>query len=357
MSAASNTTAGSAVLAWTESGLIPDRVIRGGIRRLSHARLEQIGAEDPQRSSHELNEFVKAMTESEVAPLPELANAQHYELPAEFFAEILGKHGKYSCCYWSGGADSLSAAEADALKITCERARIQDGQRVLDLGCGWGSLSLWIAERYPASAVTAVSNSHAQRLWIEKMAIERGLTNIQVITQDMNTFAIGQQFDRVVSVEMFEHMRNWQELFRRIRLWLSPGGLFFMHVFCHRCCAYEFEDRGPSDWMSRHFFSGGLMPSADLPLRFQSDLQLISRDHWSGKEYERTANVWLERMDERRAQIMPLMASAYGADRANQWFQRWRIFFMACAETFGFNDGHEWLVGHYLFRRHEDNDE
>ncbi|MDX1555893.1 MAG: cyclopropane-fatty-acyl-phospholipid synthase family protein, partial [Xanthomonadales bacterium] len=345
---------GNKVIAWTESGLIPDRVIRGGIRRLNHARLQQIAAGNPDIASAELNRFVEMMNGSEVALLPDLANAQHYEVPAEFFEQVLGRHAKYSCCYWANGARDVDEAEQHALALTCLHADIQDGQRVLDLGCGWGSLSLWIAERYPESKVTAVSNSNAQRLWIERLAVQRGLDNIEVMTQDMNTFAIGKRFDRVVSVEMFEHMRNWRELFRRIRLWLEPGGRFFMHVFCHRTCAYEFTDRGPSDWMSRHFFSGGMMPSADLPLRFQQDLQLVRKHHWSGREYERTANAWLERMDRRRKAVMPWIESTYGAERANQWFQRWRIFFMACAETFGYNDGREWMVGHYLFRRSED---
>lgn len=347
-------TAARTAISWTESGLIPDRVIRGGIRRLNRARLTQVEAGDPEASAARLNRFVRMMERSEVAPLPEKANAQHYELPAEFFHEVLGTHGKYSCCYWSGGAQNLDQAEADALRITCERAGIEDGQSILDLGCGWGSLSLWIAGHYPAAEITAVSNSKLQRAWIERLAEQRGLDNLRVITDDMNTFAIGKTFDRIVSVEMFEHMRNWAELFRRIRLWLNPGGRFFMHVFCHRDVAYEFEGQGPSDWMSRHFFSGGIMPSADLPLRFQRDLRLLERHHWSGREYERTANAWLQKMDDRRDEVMPWIEAAYGRERAEQWFQRWRIFFMACAETFGYAEGNEWMVGHYLFAPQEE---
>jgi cyclopropane-fatty-acyl-phospholipid synthase len=345
--------AATAAIAWTETGLVPDRVIRGGIRRLNRARLEQVRADDARASGTKLNQFVREMEHAEVAPLPRLANEQHYELPAEFFQQVLGRHAKYSCCYWGDGAEDLDQAEADALEITCERAQIEDGQAILDLGCGWGSLSLWIAERFPASRVVAVSNSTAQRKWIERITAERGLSNLEVITADMNTFAIAKTFDRVVSVEMFEHMRNWPELFRRIRQWLKPGGLFFMHVFCHRNSAYEFSDQGPSDWMSRHFFAGGMMPSADLPLRFQRDLLLLEKHHWSGREYERTANAWLERIDKNRAAVMPWLEAVYGAEDATQWFQRWRIFFLACAETFGYDHGREWMVGHYVFERRE----
>jgi len=346
-------TVAQSAVSWTESGLVPDGVIRGGIRRLNHRRLEQIAAHDPEASSASLNEFVKAMNRSEIAPLPQRANDQHYELPAEFFQQILGRHGKYSCCYWSKGAKDLDQAEEDALAITCDRARIKDGQRILDLGCGWGSLSLWIAERFPSSMVTAVSNSTAQKAWIDRLAGERKLANLIVLTEDMNQFEIPEKFDRIVSVEMFEHMRNYDELFGRIRRWLSPDGLFFMHIFCHYSCAYLFEDNGPSDWMSRHFFSGGMMPSADLPLRFQGQLRLVEKQHWSGREYQRTANAWLDRMDANRDSLMPWLESAYGRQKASLWFQRWRIFFMACAELFGHDHGREWLIGHYLFERNQ----
>lgn len=336
-------------ISWTESGLVPDRVIRGGIRRLNHSRLESLQADDPAQAAETVNQLVREMNKAQVALVPELANEQHYELPAEFFAQVLGKHGKYSCCYWGAGAENLDQAERDALAITCERAGIEDGQAVLDLGCGWGSLSLWIAEHYPSARVTAVSNSNLQRRWIERQAAERELDNLRVITQDMNTFAIGQKFDRVVSVEMFEHMRNWGELCKRISQWLKPEGRFFMHVFCHRSAAYAFTDNGPSDWMSRYFFSGGIMPSADLPLRFQDHLKLVKRFAWDGREYQQTANAWLEKLDANKDKVAPWLGAAYGPEAASQWFQRWRIFFMACAETFGYREGKEWMVGHYLF--------
>lgn len=338
-------------IGWAEQGLVPDAVIRAGIRRLNRQRLAEIHAGQPERIAADLDAFVDHMREAPVALVPELANEQHYEVPAAFFGEVMGVHRKYSCCYWTPATGSLDEAERDALRITCERAGLADGMDILELGCGWGSLSLWIAEHFPASRLLAVSNSSSQRQYIEAQARERGLGNIEVVTRDMNDFATDRHFDRVVSVEMFEHMRNYGEMFRRIAGWLKPGGRFFMHIFCHGTCAYAFEDRGPSDWMSRHFFSGGIMPSADLPLRFQRDLNLVRQWYWAGSQYERTANAWLRNMDRNRARIMPILADTYGANQAGTWFQRWRIFFMACAELFGHDGGREWFVGHYLFER------
>jgi cyclopropane-fatty-acyl-phospholipid synthase len=350
--------ASSTVLAWTEKGLVPDSVIRAGIRRLCRQRLKDIDADDPERAAESLDAFVSAMNEAPIALVPELANEQHYEVPPRFFDEVLGQRRKYSCCYWDDEVSNLDQAEVKALQITCTRAGIEDGMNILDLGCGWGSLSLWIAERYPACTVTSVSNSAPQRRHIEQLAAERGLDNLRVITRDMNEFAPKHEperpYDRVVSVEMFEHMRNYRKLFRHISGWLKPGGRFFMHIFCHRLCAYEFLDEGPSDWMGRHFFSGGIMPSDDLPLRFQEDLHLLKHWRWSGGHYERTANAWLQNMDARRDAVLPVMAATYGERSAEQWFQRWRIFFMACAELFGLEEGREWYVGHYLFERRDE---
>lgn len=353
MSAAVSKASGT-VLAWTERGLVPDPMIRAGIRQLLRQRLKDVGACDLERSAAQLEPFVDMMNASAIALVPDLANEQHYEVPPEFFTEVLGKHAKYSCCHWDESVDGLDAAEARALAVSCERAGLRDGMTVLDLGCGWGSLSLWIAEHYPTCQVKSVSNSAPQKRHIEAVAERRGLTNIEVHTADMNDFEAGRRFDRIVSVEMFEHMRNYRELFRRIEHWLEPGGRFFMHIFCHRDCAYEFRDEGPSDWMGRHFFSGGIMPSDSLPLRFQEHLKLERHDRWSGTHYEQTANAWLENMDARRELIMPIMAKTYGAENAERWFQRWRIFFMACAELFAYGDGREWFVSHYLFSRASD---
>jgi cyclopropane-fatty-acyl-phospholipid synthase len=336
-----------------EQGMVPDRVSRAGIRRLLKQRIKELQTDDAERNAAQVEAFVDMMNASPVAPLPEKANEQHYEVPAEFFSEVLGPRAKYSCCFWGPDEKDLESAELRALEITCERARLQDGHYILELGCGWGSLTLFMAERYPRAQITAVSNSHSQREHIMREAQRRGLDNVNVLTADMNHFDTQEHFDRVVSIEMFEHMRNYRRLFSRVASWLVPGGLFFMHIFCHRNAPYEFVDRGPSDWMSRYFFSGGIMPSDELPARFQEDLHLIRRWRWNGRHYESTLNAWLERMDRRRDQVMPILRETYGADQAETWWMRWRLFFMACAELFGYADGNEWWVSHYLFERPE----
>jgi cyclopropane-fatty-acyl-phospholipid synthase len=334
---------------WAEQGRVPDAFVRAGIRRLLRERLREIQAHDPAAAAELAAGFVREMRAAPVALVPQLANEQHYEVPAEFFAQVLGRHRKYSACWWPAGVETLDAAEAAALAETCRRAGLADGQEVLELGCGWGSLSLWMAEGYPRSSITAVSNSASQRQYIEGEARRRGLANLRVLTADMNAFDAGRRFDRVVSVEMFEHMRNWPELFRRVRGWLSPQGRFFMHVFVHRSTPYPFVERDAGDWMSRFFFSGGMMPSDDLPLFFQDDLRLARRWRWDGTHYERTANAWLDNMEVRRAVVWPVLEAAYGAEHAALWWTRWRIFFMSCAELFGYERGGQWWVGHYLF--------
>ncbi|HKJ53652.1 MAG TPA: cyclopropane-fatty-acyl-phospholipid synthase family protein [Gammaproteobacteria bacterium] len=337
-------------LGWVEQGLVPDRVVRAGIRRLLQQRLEEIEASDTEVAAARVDDFVAMMDVSPIAPLPEKANQQHYELPAEFFVELLGPQRKYSSCYWGEGVQTLEQAESESLRITCKRAGIADGMRILELGCGWGSLTLRMARHYPAAHITAVSNSAGQRRFIEAEAAREGLENLQVITADMNDFDTDERFDRVVSLEMFEHMRNYRRLFERVHEWLVPGGRFFMHIFCHRLVPYEFVERDASDWMSRHFFSGGIMPSDALPLCFQEHLKLCRQWRWNGRHYERTLNAWLERMDARKQSVMPILQQGYGAAAA-QWWMRWRVFFMACAELFAYNDGQEWWVSHYLFER------
>jgi cyclopropane-fatty-acyl-phospholipid synthase len=335
----------------SENGLIPDALIRHGIRRLLRQRLEEIDAGNIESVAEAQAALVDSMRNACVAELPDKANEQHYEVPASFYRCVLGQRYKYSCAYWPEGVDSLDAAENAALKETCNRADLHNGQRILELGCGWGSLTLWMARNYPDSRITAISNSRSQGNFIRSKASLIGLDNIKVVTADMNDFDTSEKFDRVVSVEMFEHMRNWQELFRRIANWLVPDGSFFMHIFTHRNTPYLFEAKDASDWMSRFFFSGGMMPSTDLPLFFQDDLKLERRWQWTGLHYAKTANAWLERMDSNRSTIMPVLEQTYGKEFARIWWMRWRMFFMACAELFAFNDGQEWFVSHYRFTR------
>jgi len=347
-----NSSANTAAVAvdWVEQGLVPDRVVRLGIRRLLKARLAELQPDDAASAAELTSAFVAAMRDAPVALLPEKANEQHYELPETFFGAVLGPHRKYSGCVWPPGVQTLAQAESAALAATCERAELADGQQILELGCGWGSLSLWMAQHYPASRITALSNSHSQRRFIESQAMQRGLANLEVITCDMNDFATTRQFDRVVSVEMFEHLRNWPLAFSRVASWLLPDGRFFMHVFAHRGAPYEFVERDASDWMSRHFFSGGMMPSDDLALHFQDDLSLARRWRWNGTHYARTAEAWLRNMDEGRAAIWPVFEATYGRD-AQIWWMRWRLFFMSCAELFGHDKGQQWWVSHYLFEK------
>lgn len=336
-----------------ESGIVPDSIIRLGIRRLVEERRRQIGSVDGQGTGVDMDAFVSMMDHSDIALVPDLANVQHYELPAEFFGQVLGRYRKYSCCYWGHGAQTLDEAERAALEITCQRARIADGQKILDLGCGWGSFSLWAAEQYPGGSVTAVSNSNPQREFIEREALSRGLTNLRVITADMNHFHCKEKFDRVVSIEMFEHMRNYRALFARIANWLHDDGCFFMHIFCHRDAAYEYLDAGPADWMSRHFFSGGIMPSDDLPFRFHEHLSVTEKWHWSGVEYHKTAQAWLGKMDAGKADIMQIFDRVYGTHASRRWYMRWRMFFLAVSEMFAYDRGEQWRVGHYILEKNQ----
>ena len=333
----------------TEQGYVPDKVIRLGIRRLIKQRLKEISHDNCEQMSTDQKDFIEAMNNSVIAPLTDKANEQHYEVPAEFFVQALGENLKYSSCYWKDSTSDLYQAERDALALTCDHAKLKDGQDILELGCGWGSLTLWMAEQYPSSNITAVSNSASQRKYIQGRAQQRGLENIEVITCDMNDFSIAKNFDRIVSIEMFEHMRNYRLLFKNVKSWLKPDGKFLMHVFVHRSTPYAFEAVDETDWMSRFFFSGGIMPSDDLPLFFQEHLKINQRWHWSGTHYQKTASAWLQNMDASKQSIWPVLEQTYGEENAQQWWMRWRVFFMACEELFGYNHGQEWWVSHYLF--------
>jgi cyclopropane-fatty-acyl-phospholipid synthase len=333
-----------------ESGLIPDPLVRLAIRRICAGRLREEDSGDPERQADRFMRYVAELRSSPVAIETDSANRQHYEVPAAFFEAVLGPRLKYSCAWWPEGVTTLEAAEEAMLALTVERARLGDGQQVLELGCGWGSLTLYMAERFPNSRITAVSNSHGQRRFIEDRARTRGLTNVEVMTSDINDLALDRRFDRVVTVEMLEHVRNYEALLERVASWTAPDAFLFVHIFTHREFAYPYEVRDATDWMAQHFFTGGQMPSDHLLLYFQQHVALV--DHWrvDGRHYEKTSNAWLANMDRQRATLLPLFAATYGPSEVRRWWTRWRVFFMACAELFGYRGGREWMVSHYLFQ-------
>ena len=331
------------------SGLVPDFVLRAAIRRLCARRLAEERAGDAEEVQRRHAAFVAAMRQGPIALETRAANDQHYEVPPAFFKLALGKRLKYSSALFPPGVTSLDAAEEAMLDLTCRRARLEDGQDVLELGCGWGSLSLFMAERFPNSRITGVSNSRDQRGHIEEEARRRGLANLRIVTADMNDFDAGATFDRVVSVEMFEHMRNWEALFARVAAWMRPEARFFLHVFSHRDAAYPFVADGEADWMARNFFTGGLMPSDRLAFCFADYLTV--EEHWrvSGTHSARTAEAWLGNLDARRAEARAVFAAP--GETAKARVEAWRVFFMACAELFAFRGGNEWMVSHYLLKR------
>lgn len=335
-----------------EKNLLPDWIIRAGIRKLLKQRINEeasAGGEDPELH---LRDYAEDLRLRPIAEDTAAANEQHYEVPTMFYQKCLGPRLKYSGCLYPTGTETLEEAEEAMLALYVDRGQLADGQEILDLGCGWGSFSLYLAERFPAARITAVSNSNTQRSFIEETARLRRLDNLRVITADINSFDITEgRFDRIVSIEMFEHMKNYQRLMANVSRWLKPDGKLFVHIFTHHRFAYHFVPKDSSDWMARYFFTGGQMPAHDLLACFQDDLRLAQDWKVNGRHYQQTAEHWLENMDQHKAEIMAEFARTYGADQAVKWWAYWRIFFMSCAELWAFRDGEEWIISHYLFEQ------
>jgi len=329
-----------------ERGWVPDQLVRAGIRSLLRRRraTEAAKAADPGASAA----WLKEMARAPIALETQAANQQHYEVPSAFFEAVLGPQLKYSSCLFAPGVVELARAEEAMLSLTAERARLSDGQRVLELGCGWGSLTLWMARHFPRSSITGVSNSRTQREYILRRAEQQGLDNVSIVTADVNRFEVAGTFDRVVSVEMFEHVRNWQALLERVHGWLAEDGRLFLHFFAHQRFSYPFEAVADDDWMGKHFFSGGLMPSVSLLRQLEIPFGVVEAWEVGGEHYAKTAEAWLRNLDRHAEAMKALFARELGADEAGRHVQRWRMFFLACAELFGFDDGREWLVTHAL---------
>jgi len=338
----------SLMIKLAEQGRLPDSLIRTGIRKLLAERLDSVHTDAKTTA-----DWIQLMEQRPLAEHTKEANEQHYEIPAAYFKTVLGPNLKYSSGFWPDGVETLEQSEAEMLRLSCERAELADGQDILELGCGWGSLSLWMAAHYPKSRITAISNSNSQREYIESQAKQRGLENLKIITCDINHFTPDTQFDRVVSVEMFEHVRNHRALLKNVATWMRPGAKLFVHIFAHKTDAYLFEAKSSKDWMSKYFFTGGIMPSADLLPTAAEQLKL--EDSWpvNGQHYSRTLEAWLDLQDAHRSEVMATFTDCYGRKMAKIWFQRWRIFYMACSELFAYAGGNEWMVMHYRFQKPE----
>ncbi|TYJ32546.1 hypothetical protein E1A91_A05G042900v1 [Gossypium mustelinum] len=339
------------MLTFLERNLLPDAIIRRLTRLLLASRLRSGYKPSTELQLSDLLQFAHSLKEMPIAIKTDKPKTQHYELPTSFFKLVLGKNFKYSCCYFSDESKTLEDAEEAMLELYCERSQLKDGQTVLDVGCGWGSLSIYIARKYPNCRVTGICNSTTQKAFIEEQYQDRQLQNVEIIVADISTFEMEASYDRIYSIEMFEHMKNYHDLLKKISKWMKEDSLLFVHYFCHKAFAYHFEDINEDDWITRYFFTGGTMPSANLLLYFQDDVSVVN--HWlvNGKHYAKTSEEWLKRMDRSLASIKPIMESTYGKDQAVKWTVYWRTFFIAVAELFGYNNGEEWMVAVFLFKK------
>jgi len=328
---------------------IPDWLIRMIIRSMLSQTLHSRKIEDPEKQLKSRMDFIQELKDSPIAIHTENANDQHYEVPTAFFKEVLGPHMKYSSAFFANNENDLGRAEEQMLDLTCKRAELKPGQTILELGCGWGSLTFFMAEKYPYCKITAITNSASQREYIESECTRRGLKNIKVVKCNIEDYTTTEKFDRVVSIEMFEHMKNYESLLSRISDWLVPKGKLFVHIFTHKDLQYHFEDVDGSDWLTRNFFAGGTMPSDSLLLYFQGKLHVTG--HWriNGTHYKRTADAWLHNMKKHRKTISSILSKTYGANNAKLRYFYWRLFFLSCAELWGYKQGTEWMVSHYLF--------
>eukprot|EP00262_Sarcandra_glabra_P022200 TRINITY_DN9750_c0_g1_i1.p1 TRINITY_DN9750_c0_g1~~TRINITY_DN9750_c0_g1_i1.p1 ORF type:complete len:356 (+),score=47.21 TRINITY_DN9750_c0_g1_i1:25-1092(+) len=339
------------MLSSLERNLLPDIVIRKLTRHLLAGRLRLSYKPSAHLQLFHLMQFAHSLEQMPIAVETDKPKSQHYELPTSFFKLVLGQNLKYSCCYFQDKWSTLEDGETAMLEMYCERAQIKDGQSVLDVGCGWGSLSLYIAQKHSSCKVTGICNSTTQKAYIEEQCRDRQLLNVEIFVADISKFEMEASFDRILSIEMFEHMKNYKELLKRISKWMKQDSLLFIHYFCHKAFAYHFEDTNDDDWITRYFFTGGTMPSANLLLYFQDDVAVVN--HWlvNGMHYARTSEEWLRKMDQHSASIKPIMESTYGKDSATKWTAYWRTFFISVAELFGYNNGEEWMVAHFLFKK------
>ena len=329
-------------------GLIPDWILRRGVRSQGKERLNMMNKVD---STKEYSKFINEASTGNIAVNTDDANNQHYEVDSEFFKYCLGKNLKYSCCFWDENTLDLDAAEDNMLEIYSQRAQITDGMSILDIGCGWGSLSLFLAQKYPKSEITGVSNSSSQKIFIDSVASERNISNLNIITRDINDFRTEEKYDRILSIEMFEHTKNTKKLMNLINDWLNPNGLFFMHVFAHKENPYYFDRDQKNAWMAKYFFTGGMMPNHNLFKDLKSNLEYQKSWILSGEHYERTSNAWLNKMDQNKGKILSLFERSNSSSVAKRKFHFWRLFYIACAEIFGYDNGNEWVVSHHLFKK------